>query len=106
MGLLRKLSLKQKLQAIIMMTVAAALLLASAVLLTNEFVRLPESMDGNLRLLAEIIGEHSTAALTFGDEKAANELLQGLRTQPTIIAAAIYAREGNMLGSYLRPGSE
>ena len=60
MGLLRKLSLKQKLQAIIMMTVAAALLLASAALLTNEIVRLRESMDGNLRLLAEIINHEST----------------------------------------------
>ena len=69
----RSLPVKQKLQLIIMATVCAALVLAgAAVLFYVQFV-LRDSLRNDLEILAEIYGSNSTAALTFGDEKAGGE---------------------------------
>jgi hypothetical protein len=76
MHLLRNLSIKHKLQAITMSTVAAALLLASAALLASQTIGLRNSMKAGLQMLAGMIGENSTAALSFGDTISARELLQ------------------------------
>src|SRR5471030_1574338 len=63
----RKLSVKRKLQAIIMSTVIAALLLSCGALLVSQAVGLRGSMKANLQILARMIVENSTAALSFED---------------------------------------
>jgi len=105
--MLGNLSIRHKLQAIIMSTVVAALLLASAAQLAFETYRLRGSMKAELQMLAGMIGENSTAALSFGDPDAALELLQGLKAQPSVMAAAIYSANGLVFASYARAtGSE
>ena len=90
-----------------MSTVVAALLLASAAQLAFETYRLRGSMKAELQMLAGMIGENSTAALSFGDPDAALELLQGLKAQPSVMAAAIYSANGLVFASYARAtGSE
>src|SRR5450432_261169 len=107
MPILGNLSIRHKLQAIIMSTVVAALLLASAAQLAFETYRLRGSMKAELQMLAGMIGENSTAALSFGDPDAALELLQGLKAQPSVMAAAIYSANGLVFASYARAtGSE
>jgi signal transduction histidine kinase/CheY-like chemotaxis protein len=107
MPLLRNLSIKHKLQAIIMSTVVAALLLASAALLASQAIGLRTSMKAGLRTLAGMIGENSTAALSFGDPISAGELLQGLKAQPSVMASAIYSADGVVFAHYARTaGSE
>ncbi|HXB73010.1 MAG TPA: ATP-binding protein [Candidatus Acidoferrales bacterium] len=104
---LRNLSIKHKLQAIIMSTVVAALLVASAAQLVSEAFGLRDSMKAGSHMLAGMIGENSTAALSFGDRNSAYELLQGLKAQPSVIAAAIYSADGRVFASYARArGSE
>ena len=98
------LSIKWKLQAIIMSTVVAALLLAFSVQLASETVGLRRSMKTELQMLARIIGENSTAALSFGDRNSASELLQGLKAHPSMRAAAIYSDDERLFASYARPG--
>ena len=98
-------SVKWKLQAIIMSTVVAALLLAFSAELVSETIELRNSMKAELQMLARIIGENSTAALSFGDRNSASELLQGLKAHPSVRAAAIYSEEGRIFASYARPGS-
>jgi two-component system, sensor histidine kinase len=104
MRLLRKFSLKQKLQAVIMLTVAAALLLACGALLACDIAALRSSIQTETQTLARMIGENSTAALTFNDPRAASELLEGLRAQPGILAACIYGKDGRIFASYGRQG--
>ncbi|MBZ5728478.1 MAG: response regulator [Acidobacteriia bacterium] len=105
MRLLGKLSIKHKLQAIMMVTVAAALLLAGAVLLVYEIAGVRSSMKDELEVVAGTMGANSTAALIFRDQRSAAELLQGLRVQPAIQVARIYSVDGEVFAGYLRPGA-
>jgi signal transduction histidine kinase/CheY-like chemotaxis protein/HPt (histidine-containing phosphotransfer) domain-containing protein len=98
------LSLKRKLQVIITLTAGAALVLASAALLTCDLIAFGSSMRGDLETLAEILGSNSTAALTFGDQKAANELLAGLKANRHIMTAYLYAADGKPFARYRRAG--
>ena len=101
---LGQLSIKQKLQGIIMLTVATALAVACGGLLADEAVTVRGAMKSRLQLLAEMIAVNSTAALSFHDAGSSRELLQGLRAQPAVIAAALYSGEREVIASYARPG--
>jgi signal transduction histidine kinase/ActR/RegA family two-component response regulator len=99
------LSIKQKLQGIIMLTVATALAVACGALLADEVVTVRDAMKSRLQLLAGMIAANSTAALSFHDAGSAAELLQGLRAQPAVIAAALYSGDREVFASYQRPGT-
>jgi signal transduction histidine kinase/ActR/RegA family two-component response regulator len=99
----RKVSVKQKLRAIIMLTVAAALLLACGALLSEEVARTRASIKRHMELLAQGIGINSTAALSFDDATSLRELLQGLQAQPAIVAACLYSADGRAFATYVRP---
>ena len=98
-------SIKQKLQGIIMLTVATALAVACGALLTDEAVTIRGAMKSRLQLLAEMIAVNSTATLSFHDASGARELLQGLRAQPAVVAAALYSGDREAIASYVRPGA-
>src|SRR5471030_556418 len=98
----RKLSVKRKLQAIIMSTVIAALLLSCGALLVSQAVGLRGSMKANLQILARMIAENSTAALSFEDQPAARELLRSLDAQPAVRAAGIYSADGKLFARDVR----
>ena len=100
----RHLSIKHKLQLIIMATVAIALLLACGAVLFYGGFFLRESMRNDLGILAEIFGSNSTAALSFGDHKAAEELLSGLKAKRPIVAAFLYGTDGHVFAVYRRGG--
>jgi signal transduction histidine kinase/CheY-like chemotaxis protein len=98
----RDLPVRLKLHLIIMGTVCTALILACvAVLIYDRFV-LYKRMETDLGILAEIFASNSTAALTFDDQKAARELLSGLKANRSIECAVIYAANGQVFASYSR----
>ena len=86
-----------------MLTVAAALLLASGFLLASGVLEVRKAMRDELVILAGMIGENSTAALTFDDSESATGLLRGLKTQPAIMTAYLYSADGKVFAGYLRP---
>ena len=75
----RSITIEVKLRLIIMLTVVAALILACASILTYDQLAFRSSMQRDLAILAETVGSNSTAAITFGDQKAAADLLAGLK---------------------------
>jgi signal transduction histidine kinase/CheY-like chemotaxis protein/HAMP domain-containing protein len=93
-------SIKRKLTAIIMVASTVALLLVSAGFVTYELVTFRQTMTHDLSTLAEIIGNQSTAVLTYGDKDAAKEILAALSAKKHIAAAALYDKDGNLLASY------
>ena len=105
MRILQNLSIERKLQAVVMLVVSAALLLASGVFLIWDSVSFRANMRNDLFTLAEIIGDNSTAALSFNDSKAASEILGALAAKRHVVSAAIYTAQGSVLASYARPGS-
>jgi two-component system, sensor histidine kinase len=101
---LRPLSIRKKLQAVIMASVAAALVLACGALLAFTIVAINASIRTGIGILAQVIGENSTAALSFNDAAAAAELLQGLKAQPSVTRACIYSARGGLFARYTRTG--
>ncbi len=98
----RNLPVRHKLHVIIMLTVGAALTLACGAVLVYEQFVLRDSMRNDLGVLAGIFASNSTAALTFDDQKAGEELLSGLRAKASIEMAAIYSSDGKVLACYIR----
>jgi len=100
--LLRRLPLTRKLQAVILLTVCMALVLACSALVPYEYAGLRSSMGNELETLAQIIGSSTTAALISSNPKAAVEVLKGLKAQQLIVAVCIYAADGKPFASYVR----
>ena len=98
----RNLPVKVKLHLIIMGTVCTALLLACVPVLVYDHVVLYQTTENDLGILAEIFATNSTAALTFDDPKAAQELLAGLKARRSIESAVIYSANGKVFASYRR----
>ena len=98
----RNLQIKRKLQLIIMLTVAAALIVACTAILAYDQYSDAQEMQRDLGILGEILASNSTAALSFGDQAAATEILSGLKAKPHIIRAEIYSVDGNPFASYFR----
>src|ERR1700689_1863675 len=98
----RDLPIRHKLRLIVMATVGAALIVACGALLVYDYYTLRDSLRRDLGVLAEMTGDNSTAALSFGDGKTAGELLSGLRERCSIVTAAIYSADGQVFASYRR----
>jgi signal transduction histidine kinase/CheY-like chemotaxis protein len=100
----RNLAVRHKLRLIIMFTVAVALVLACTSVVAYDQIVARRDMQNDLTALAEIVGSNSTAAVTFRDQKAAEELLSGLKAKQHIVSAIIYSDTGRPFAIYLRPG--
>src|ERR1700722_1134170 len=96
------LSIRQKLQAIVMVTSAVALLTASIVFTLYDRSTFLRAKMQDLSATATMIGSNSTAALSFGDAKSAREILAALRAKPNVINACIYDMDGKVLATYGR----
>ncbi|HEV8524931.1 MAG TPA: CHASE sensor domain-containing protein, partial [Terriglobales bacterium] len=64
------------------------------------------AMVQEVETLAGMVGENSTAALTFRDLQAAQQVLSALRADPNILAACIYSAAGEPFAHYARQGIE
>ena len=99
----RRLSIKHKLRVTTMAVVFVALLLSCVAFASCDMVVFRISLQKDLETLAEIVGSNSTAALSFADQSAADELLSGLRAKEHLRVARIYTVEGKTFANYRRP---
>jgi signal transduction histidine kinase/ActR/RegA family two-component response regulator len=83
-------SIKRKLMLITMGVSTLALLLLSGVFAGYEWFSFRQAMTSDLRSLAELMGNQSTAVLSFDDADNAQEILKALRARPHILAACLY----------------
>ena len=98
----RDLSIRPRLQLIIMVTVAAALAMASGIFLVCDVVSSRTSTRNALTSLAELVEANSVASLNQDDPKSAQEILESLKAEPHIISTCLYTREGKLFASYVR----
>ena len=96
------LPVKHKLRLIIMSVVSVALLIACGAVLAYDELASRDEMRNNLEVTADIIGHNSTAALAFRDQKAAEELLSGLKAKPHVATAFLYSEDGRPFASFHR----
>lgn len=98
---LKDMSIKWKVISITIAASVISLLLACATFIVSERLSFPKVMVQNLNNLAQIIGDNSTAALSFSDAKTANDLLATLKANPHILSAYIYDSKGQVFASFL-----
>src|SRR5205807_4567604 len=77
-----------------------ALALACAAFILHEWLTFPASFGHELGTEAEIIGRNSSAALLFADPSSAATTLEALSARESILAAAIYTKEGRRFAAY------
>ncbi|MGH9528563.1 MAG: ATP-binding protein, partial [Terriglobales bacterium] len=98
----RDMSLGRKLTAIIVGISAVTLLMACVAVGLYDILSFRRAKAGDLATLAEVIARNSTAALTFHDAKAAEDVLTALGAEPHITAACIYDADGKPFARYIR----
>ena len=96
------LSIRRKLQAIVMATSAAALLVASVVFAVFDRSTFLQAKTQDLSAAAKMVGSNCTAALAFGDAQSATEILSALRAKQHVTNASIYDKDGKVFASYSR----
>jgi signal transduction histidine kinase/DNA-binding response OmpR family regulator/HPt (histidine-containing phosphotransfer) domain-containing protein len=89
-----------KLISIMTLTALIALLLATAAVVINEYYTKKSETEKQLVLIADIISWNSSASLAFNDAKTAEEMLNGLRKQPSLIFAHLYDKNGILFSHY------
>jgi methyl-accepting chemotaxis protein len=93
-------SVGRKLMILMMAASTAALLLGCAILLGYDIFTSKRASADHLSTLGQIIADNSKAAVSFGDQAAAREVLASLRAEPHITAAFIFDKQGKPFASY------
>src|SRR4029077_2324441 len=102
---LQRAPIPQKLMLIAMLTTGGALLLAGAAIIFSNGVRFRAEMARDLESFADVFAGSSTAALTFGDPKTATEILRNVGPRTSIVAIALYDRQGHLFAHWEREGT-
>lgn len=98
-------SIRTKLSILIVGTTSVALVLAGGGLLTYESRQYRTAATREISALAEIVAASSTAALSFGDKKAAGETLGSLSVDRRLLRAVVYDKAGEPFAAYNQPGT-
>jgi methyl-accepting chemotaxis protein len=102
LGRFGTLSIRRKLTLVIALTSTIALLLASTGFVAYELISLRQNVARETTTMAEVIGANSTAALTFGDQVVAGDVLAALRAERRVLMACTYDARGRIFARYLR----
>lgn len=101
---IRDMTIRYKLISIIMAASIASLVLAGATFVGWEWHSLRRTLVRNLSTQAQIIAANSMAALAFEDAKGAEQVLEALKAEPSIVFGCVYRTNGEVLASYYRVG--
>ncbi|HYM80960.1 MAG TPA: PAS domain S-box protein [Candidatus Limnocylindria bacterium] len=93
-------TIRHKLMTAFMLTSTAALLIMGSVFIAYETVSFRQGIVRGLSTRAAILAANSAAVSTFQNQDDARRLLDGLRTDPHMTAAALYDRDGRLFSSY------
>ena len=91
--MLSRLSIRQKLAALLMMTSSIVLVVASIAYLTWDYFRFRADMRTDLATQAELVLDNTAAALTFNDAESAREALEMLSINPHVRLACLYSSD-------------
>jgi two-component system, sensor histidine kinase and response regulator len=98
----RDISIRHKLQGIVLVACGVALFVASAAFTIYDRTTFLRAKTTDLIASAKMIGSNSTAALTFHDAKSAREILSALQAKQHVINACIYESDGKVFAKYTR----
>src|SRR5258708_29521001 len=96
------LSIRTKLQSIVMVTCAAALVVAAGLFTLYDRATFLREKTQDLIASAKMIGSNSAAALSFHDTRLAREVLNALQAKQHVVNACIYDSDGTVFAKYSR----
>ena len=102
MPVFRDMSIGRKITVIILTTSFLKLLLVCAAIGAYDLHIFRQMTELDMATLADVIAGNSTAALTFHDTRAAQDVLSALRAEPHVTAACIYGGNGEPFATYRR----
>jgi PAS domain S-box-containing protein len=88
----------------VLATCAVAVAVACTAFLAYDRVTYRDGLADRLRAQSVVVGTNTTAAIAFGDQETARQLLRALEAEPIIEAACLYDARGATVASYIRPG--
>lgn len=94
------LAYRMKVSALLATSIALATL--TVALLLFDSVSSRALLQNRLSTLADVVGQNSTAALSFDDPHAAIEILEALRAEPPVVSACLYDLPGQLFAQYQR----
>ncbi len=97
---LKNISIKHKIEVIILISSAAVLLLCIGLFMLLEIVSARDEAESRLKALAFVLGANSSAAIVFKDAGAAREVMSSLSSQGDILQARIFSPSGNLFAEY------
>ena len=93
-------TIRRKLVTAMMLTSTTVLLLVGAVFVAHDVVSFRRFIVQTLVTRADILAANSTAALAFRNPEDASQVLDALKTDPRMIAAALYDQQGLLFATY------
>ncbi|GEM_PF-587496 len=99
--LIRDLPIRRKVIAIALVTSLVVLLSATMTFVVTDFVSKRTAMAASAATLARVLGINASAALVFGDEAAAREILEALKEEPDVISAELRTPAGRPFAVYV-----
>jgi len=105
-SLFRDLPIRQKLRRLVLIIAGVSVLGACAVFMTYQWISSRNAMARQLEIVAEIVGDQSSAALEFGQAPQADAILHSLKAERQVVGAALYGADGKLFARYLREGAE
>ncbi len=95
--------IRVKLVSIMTLTAMLALLLATTAMVINEYFTKKDGTEQQLVLIADIIAWNASAALAFNDVTTAKEVLNGMKSQSSLLSANLYDKNGQLFAAYHIP---
>jgi PAS domain S-box-containing protein len=92
--------IQKKLMRLVLVTLGVVLLLTCLGFFSYEFFTYRQASKERLSTLGEIVASNSTAALAFENTDDANEMLNALKAEKHIVAAALYDKNGHLFAWY------
>ena len=98
--LFRDIPIRKKLMRIMFLINGVVLVVTCVSFFMYEFYIFRKTSTEKLATIGKIIAANSTASLAFDNADDAKEILAALKTEPHIIAAALYDTTGRLFSSY------
>jgi len=96
--------IQRKLLLVILSTILVSLILVMAGIVSYELATYRSRLAQEVTEVGGFIVANSAPTLAFDDAQTAQEILSTLTGSPSVAVAALYATDGRVVASYVRPG--
>lgn len=96
--------IQRKLLLVILSTILVSLILVMAGIVSYELATYRSRLAQEVTEVGGFIVANSAPTLAFDDAQTAQEILSTLTGSPSVAVAALYATDGRVFASYVRPG--